>query len=351
MAETQPAAAGPTPPIGRLADVRRLLSAFSGPDSAAIAACRAREAQLTKPAGALGRLEGLSEWVCAWQGRHPPRLERVRAVVFAGNHGVAARGVSAYPASVTVQMVAAFRAERAAVNQLCRTFGVELAVHPLDLDRPTADITEGPAMTEDECAAAFACGFAAAATGGDLLCVGEMGIANTTAAAALAMALYGGNAEDWTGPGTGVHGEARQRKVAAVRAAVDRHAGDAVDPIDLLRRLGGRELAAMTGAVAAARLVSMPVLLDGFVACAAAAVLAAMRPDGIDHCRVAHVSAEPGHRRLLDWLDQRPLLDLEMRLGEASGAVLAVGLVRAAVACHLGMATFGEAGVSGPAGP
>lgn len=330
-----------------LADIRRRLATLEGPDLAAAGACRAREAQLAKPAGALGRLETLSEWLCAWQHAYPPRLERVRALVFAGNHGIAARGVSAYPAAVTAEMVKAFERGQAAINQLCRTFGVALDVLPLALDRPTADFTETAAMTEAECAEAFAFGFAQGAAGGHLLCIGEMGIANTTVAAALSLALFGGAAEEWTGPGTGARGEIRRRKLEAVRAGVDRHAASAADPVDLLRRLGGRELAAMAGAIVGARTARTPVLLDGFVAGAAAAVIAAARPGGIDHCQFGHVSAEPGHRRLLDWLGKRPLLDLELRLGEATGAVLAVPLVRAAVACHVGMATFAEAGVSG----
>ncbi len=351
MAEDPPAAGARHEDIRSLADIRRLFATFGGPDLHAIAACRAREAELTKPAGALGRLEALSEWVCAWQGRHPPRLDRVRALVFAGNHGIADQGVSPFPAAVTRQMVETFARGQAAINQLCRTFAVELAVHPLDLDRPTADFTADAAMDEAQCAAAFAAGFAAARDGADLLCLGEMGIGNTTAAAALAMALYGGAADDWTGPGTGAYGEVRRRKVAVVAAGVARHAAAAVDPIDLLRRLGGRELAAIAGAITAARITGIPVLLDGFVASAAAAVVAASRPNGIDHCRIGHLSAEPGHRRLLDWLGQDALLDLGMRLGEASGAVLAVGLVRAAIACHRGMATFDEAGVAGRAAP
>ncbi len=351
MAEDSPAARARQADIRTLADIRRLFASFGGPDLPAIAACRAHEAKLTKPAGALGRLEALSEWVCAWQGRHPPRLDQVRALVFAGNHGIAARGVSAFPATVTRQMVDAFARGQAAINHLCRTFDVDLAVYPLDLERPTADFTTGAAMDEAECAAAFAHGFAAARDGGDLLCLGEMGIGNTTAAAALAMALYGGGADDWTGPGTGAYGELRQRKLAVVEAGVARHAAAAIDPIDLLRRLGGRELAAIAGAITAARIAGIPVLLDGFVATTAAAVIAASRPNGIDHCRIGHVSAEPGHRRLLDWLGQDALLDLGMRLGEASGAVLAVGLVRAAIACHRGMATFDEAGVASRTAP
>jgi len=329
-----------------------LLDDLPGPDSAAAAAVAAREAVLTKPPGALGRLEGLTSWLAAWQGRREPRLDTVCALVFAGNHGVAARGVSAYPADVTAQMVANFRAGGAAVNQLCRTFGVDLSVIALDLDRPTADMTQGPAMTEAEFGDAFHAGMAAVAPGTDLLCVGEMGIANTTAAAALCLGLHGGTAKDWTGPGTGVAGDRLTAKSKVVAAAVAANGGHGLGAsgltgLEALRRLGGRELAAIAGAVLAARRNRTPVLLDGYVTAAAAAPLAAERKDALAHCRAAHVSAEPGHRRLLDALGMKPLLDLEMRLGEASGAVLAVALVRAALACHAGMATFEGAGVSG----
>lgn len=331
------------PAVTSFADIRRLAADLPAADAAATAAWTAREPQLTKPAGALGRLEEISAWLCAWQGSHPPRAAKPRCVVFAGNHGVAAQGVSAFPAEVTVQMVANFQAGGAAINQLCRNFGTELTVIALELDRPTADFTQAAAMSEAECVAAFAEGMAAVGTP-DLLCVGEMGIANTTAAAAVAAALFGGKAEDWTGKGTGVEGEAMRRKIAAVAAGLARHLP--ADPLQVLARLGGRELAAMAGAVFAARFARVPVLLDGYVCTAAAAVLEALRPGALDHCLAAHASAEPGHRRLLDRLGKAPLLDLGMRLGEASGAALAVGVVQAAVACHTGMATFGEAGVS-----
>jgi nicotinate-nucleotide--dimethylbenzimidazole phosphoribosyltransferase len=268
------------------------------------------------------------------------------ARVFAANHGIAAYGVSAYPAAVTAQMVENFRAGGAAVNQLCETFGVELQVRALDLDRPTRDFTVEPALSEPDFIEAFDYGLREAEQGIDLLCLGEMGIGNTTSAAALAHALYGGRPQAWTGPGTGVVGERLATKRAVVEAAALRHAGEAEDALDLLRRLGGRELAAIAGAVVGARLRRIPVLLDGFVCAAAAAPLAAMRPGALDHCRMAHVSAEPGHWLLLQRLGHRPLLDLEMRLGESSGAVLAVGLLRAALACHTGMATFAGAGVS-----
>jgi len=216
----------------------------------------------------------------------------------------------------------------------------------LDLDRPTADVTEAPAMSEAELETAMDAGMAAVPDDADLLCLGEMGIANTTSAAAVAHALFGGDAADWTGPGTGVEGPVLRHKAEVVAAAAARHADAAGDPLEVLRRLGGCELAAIAGAVISAREKRIPVLLDGYVCTAAAAPLLVARPDALNHCQIAHVSAEPGHRRLVDRLGRVALVDLGMRLGEASGAVLAVPLLAAAAACHAGMATFAEAGVS-----
>lgn len=328
-------------------EIRQLLAAMPGPDEAAAAKTRARDAQLTKPAGALGRLEELAVWLAAWQGRHPPAVEHPRVSIFAGNHGVAARGVSAYPAEVTAQMVANFVTGGAAINQLCKQADADLRVYEMALDQPTHDFTVEPAMSEVECVRAMAYGMMAVEPGVDLLCLGEMGIGNTASAAALCLALFGGTAQDWTGPGTGVAGSALDNKRAVVAAGVERHRDKLGDPLAVLQCLGGQELAAITGAVIAARLAHVPVLLDGYAGTAAAAVLHVVQPGLLDHCQVAHRSAEPGHQKLLAAIGKRPLLELDMRLGEASGAALAIGIVKSAVACHTGMATFGEAGVSG----
>lgn len=335
-------------PAASLAEIRTMLKDLPGPDRDAGAAAAAREAGLTKPAGALGRLEEISAWLATWQGRYPPRLEHPRISVFAANHGVAALGVSAYPAAVTAQMVQNFIDGGAAVNQLCKAADADLRVYEMTLEQPTADFTQGPAMDEAECARAMAYGMMAVEPGLDVLCLGEMGIANTTSAAALCLALFGGTAGAWTGPGTGVAGATLARKTEIVAAGVARHK-DAGDSLEILRCLGGLELAAIAGAIIAARFARTPVLLDGFACTAAAAVLYAQDPHALDHCLVAHVSAEPGHQRLLEKIGKRALLDLGMRLGEGSGAALAVPLLKAAVACHTGMATFAEAKVSGKA--
>jgi nicotinate-nucleotide--dimethylbenzimidazole phosphoribosyltransferase len=326
-------------------DFRALLVDLPPPDADAVAKVRARDATLTKPPGSLGRLESLVEWLAAWQGRAPPVVHRPLVAVFAGNHGVAARGVSAYPAEVTAQMVANFAAGGAAINQICIANDLALKVYDLALDIPTGDIVAGAALTEAECAATMAFGMEAIA-GVDLLCIGEMGIANTTVAAAIFAALFGGPAEEWVGAGTGVEGAALAHKASVVAAALATHAGHLRDGFEVLRRLGGREIAAMTGAILAARLSHVPVIVDGFVATAAAAVLYAINPAAIDHCLFGHVSAERAHRQALQRMGKQPLLDLGMRLGEGTGAALAAGIVKAAVSVHAGMATFAQAGVA-----
>ena len=335
----------PTP--ASLAEMRALAHRLPGPDLEAATAAQQRDGQLTKPPGSLGRLEEIAVWAATWQGRHPPQVRHPRVAVFAGNHGVAeARPVSAFPVEVTGQMIGNFQAGGAAINQLCRLADSDLRVYELDLDSPTADFTAGPAMDEDGCARAMAYGMMAVEPGVDLLCVGEMGIGNTTSGAALCAALFGGAAEDWVGRGTGVDDDGLARKRQAVADALAANRSALGDPLEVLRCFGGRELAAIVGAVLAARMARVPVLLDGFTCTAAAAVLHALDRRALDHCLAAHVSAEAGHRRLLDRLEMRPLLDLGMRLGEASGAALAIQVVRAALECHSGMATFAEAGVS-----
>ena len=327
-------------------DLRAVCLDLPSGHPAASAAVAQREAVLTKPPQSLGRLEDLVAWLAHWQGHAPPRLERVEILVFAGNHGVTKRGVSAYPAEVTAQMVANFASGGAAINQLAQSANAKLRVIPLALDAPTADFTQAPALTEGEFIAAVTAGYDAIFPDSDLVCLGEMGIGNTTAAAAIAAALFGGGGARWAGRGTGVDEEGLARKRAVIDEALARHAGLLHDPLAIAAAFGGRELAAILGATLAARRQRIPVVLDGFVCTAAVAPLKKLRSDTLSHALAGHVSAEAGHRMLLDELGLDPLVDLNMRLGEASGAAVALLMLRAALACHTGMATFAEAGVS-----
>ena len=330
-----------------LADLRHLLGDLPGPSEEALAAARARQPRLTKPPGSLGRLEELAVWLAGWRGTATGRVSAPQIAVFAGEHGVAARGVSAYPPEVTAQMVAGFVAGGAAINQIARAVGASLTIHPIEIGRPTADFTRGPAMDEGDLVHAVGVGMAALAPGTDLLVVGEMGIGNTTAAAALAHALHGGAPEDWVGRGTGVDEAGLAAKAEAVRLGLAANPGAGRDPLAALAALGGREMAAMAGAVLAARLGRVPVILDGYIATASAAALEAARPGALVHCVAGHLSAEGPHGALLARLGLEPLLSLGMRLGEGTGAALAIPILRAAAECQAGMATFEEAGVSG----
>ena len=333
-------------PALSIQDFTQALAAAPGPDEAARAAAADRNAQLTKPPGALGRLEDLALWYAAWRGDARPRIARPQALIFAGNHGVAAQGVSAFPAEVTVQMVANFEAGGAAINQLCKEAGAALSVHPLDLETPTGDFTHGPAMSEAEFLAALRAGWDAVDESADLLVVGEMGIANTTSAAALGLALYGGAARDWVCPGTGIDAEGLKRKTAVIEAGLAANPNAKIGGLAALRCLGGREIAAMAGAMARARVLRIPLILDGFIATSAAACLAREVPGALDHAVAGHLSAEGGHALFLRELGLEPILSLGLRLGEGTGGVLAIQILKAALACHSGMATFAEAGVS-----
>lgn len=334
------------PPTGLpFDDIRALLRALPGPDETSRAQVLAREAELIKPAGALGRLEEIVAHLAAWQHRAPPRINRPLVAIFAGAHGVAKKGVSAYPSEVNKAMLASFSNGQAAINQICKAHDLGLKVFDLAIELPTVDFTEGPALEEAACAATIAFGMEAIANGTDLLCLGEMGIGNTTAAAAIHAALYGGPVMQWVGRGTGVDDAGHARKVAAVEAGLALHRGALKDPLEVLRRLGGREIAAIAGAILAARIERVPVILDGYVATSAAAVLHALEPSSIAHCLAGHVAAEGAHAEVLKRLGLAPILDLGLRLGEGSGAALACAIVKTALACHAGMATFAEAGV------
>jgi nicotinate-nucleotide--dimethylbenzimidazole phosphoribosyltransferase len=313
----------------------------------AAAAVARREGALTKPPRSLGRLEEVVAWLSLWQGRSPPSLANVEILVFAGNHGVTAQGVSAYPSEVTAQMVANFATGGAAINQLAQIADAELRVVALSLEKPTADFTSSPAMDEAEFLEAVAAGYDALSPEADLVVLGEMGIGNTTSASAVSAALFGGGGARFAGHGTGLDDKGLKRKQEVIDAALTRHGAILGDPLRVAASLGGRELAAILGAALAARHQHIPVLLDGFVCTAAVAPLAKLRADALDHALAGHRSAEAGHRLLLEELGLPPLLDLGMRLGEGSGAAVAVLVLRAALACHTGMATFAEAYVSG----
>lgn len=334
-----------TAAFSNLAEFRALLKDPIGPVDGAVEAAAARNGQLTKPPGALGELEDLAIWYAGWRGEEKPTINTPQVIVFAGNHGVAAQGVSAFPPEVTEQMVLNFEHGGAAINQLAKTFGARLEVHALSLDDPTTDFTQGPAMTENAVIEALRAGWDAVEEAADVLVVGEMGIGNTTSAAALATACFGGTAADWVGRGTGVDDLGLANKTRVVSEGLALHAGSS-DGIEVLRCLGGRELAAMAGAIVRARQLRIPVVLDGFICCAAAGCLEKAVPGSLDHCVAGHLSAEGAHGRLLEALGKAPLLSLGLRLGEASGGTLALGVLKAAVACLSGMATFAEAGVS-----
>lgn len=336
----------PKHPPQSLDEIRTLMAQLPGVDAEAQAAVSTREPQLTKPAGALGRMEDISLWLAGWQGNSRPNMTRPRVTVFAGSHGVCAQGVSAFPVEVNQQMVENFINGGAAINQICKTVDAELRVMEVALEIPTNDFSQEPAMDDEGCAEAMAFGMSAIEKGIDLFVPGEMGIGNTTSAAAIAYALFGGEATDWTGRGTGIDDETLKRKTRVVGDAIILHKNQFHDAFDVLRCVGGREIAAMAGAILAARYQRVPVLLDGYVSCAAAAILGTIRSDALDHCLVGHVSAEPGHKRLIEKLGKQALLDFGMRLGEGSGAALAIPLLRASAECHNGMATFAKAGVT-----
>ncbi len=331
--------------LSSLSDVAALADKLPKADPASADKARDRQNQLTKPPGSLGTLEDLAIFMAGWQNTDRPQINSAQALVFAGNHGVCDQGVNPFPQAVTAQMVANFEAGGAAINQLCTANGAALTVIPLNLDTPTQDFTQAPAMSEAETLAAMNIGAQAVDPQSDILILGEMGIGNSTIAAALATAVFGGEADDWVGAGTGSDAGGMALKARVIRDGIARHGTD--DPMQILAALGGREQAAICGAVLAARAASIPVLLDGYICTAAATPLFAANPELLSHCLVGHASAEPGHRKLLTAMDKAPVLDFAMRLGEGTGAALALGILRSALACHNGMATFAEAGVSG----
>lgn len=329
-----------------LNDVEQAALASITANPSATHSAMARQAELTKPQGSLGKLEDIAIWLAGWQGVEKPKLNQVDTLIFAGNHGVVKHGVSLFPAEVTLQMVGNFKAGGAAINQLCAQNGSSLTVIDIELDKPTADFTQAPAMNEDEFLSAINIGANAVSDSADMIILGEMGIGNTTSASAISMALFGGEASDWTGRGTGLETDGVDKKAKVVSQAVEFHAEFKGKPLEILRRLGGRELAAIFGAILAARAKKIPVLLDGFICCAAIAPLYALNNNALSIALAGHQSQEQAHAKLLKHIELEALLQLNMRLGEGSGAALALNIVKAAIATHNGMATFAQASVS-----
>ena len=304
------------------------------------AAARAYQDSLTKPQGSLGRLEELAVFLASWQGNEKPVLDRAQAIIFAGNHGIC----NPFPQEVTHLMVANFEAGGAAMNQLCALSGAELSVKPLSLDIPTHDFTQAEAMSMAELLDAMSIGAKAVDTDANMLLLGEMGIGNSTISSALSASIFGGSVSDWVGAGTGSDKTGIAHKINVIKAGLEKHG--ARSDLSALLAFGGREQAAICGAILAARAASIPVLLDGFICTAAAAPLYALSTKLLDHCLVGHKSSEPGHQKLLNAMNKTPILDLDMRLGEGTGAALALCILRGAIACHNQMATFSSAGIS-----
>jgi nicotinate-nucleotide--dimethylbenzimidazole phosphoribosyltransferase len=312
------------------------------PDRHAGDSVRARAADILRPAGALARLDDLAAWVAEWHGTANPAIRKPAALIFAGDHGVAAAGVSKYPSDVTAAMLAAYGAGKSTISAFAAVAGATVSAIDVGVGRPTGDIRFEEALSIERFDEACALGREAVESiDADLLVLGEMGIGNTTAAAAVVAAISGGDTTPWVGRGTGVDDEGLARKRDAVRMAVER-VGPHVEPLEVLREVGGAELVAIAAAIVAARLRRLPVLLDGYVVTASALPLHVIASSALDHCQVGHCSAEPGHRSLLQILGKQPLLDLEMRLGEGSGAMAAVPLVAMACAGITKVPTFGE---------
>lgn len=325
-------------------DVTQFLQTMPEKNQAIETAAIAHQNNLTKPPGSLGKLEELAVFLASWQGAEKPKLDNAQAIIFAGNHGICAQGVNPFPQDVTKLMVANFEAGGAAMNQLCGVSGAELKVVPLDLDNPTADFTETEALSETELFDAMSIGAASVDTTADIILLGEMGIGNSTISSALAASVFGGEVAGWVGAGTGSDEAGMARKVAVIETALTQH-GSRQDLTALLA-FGGREQAAICGAILAARAASIPVLLDGFICTAAAAPLYGLSPDTLDHCLIGHKSVEPGHQKLLQEMNKTAILDLDMRLGEGTGGALALTILRGAIACHNQMATFESAGIT-----
>ena len=316
-------------------DFRNLVRILPAADRAAARKTRA----LFKNSGQqLGLLEDIAVWLSTWTGQTPPAVTKPLVAIFAGNHGVVAQEISPRPMEATAAEVDFCASGGAAISQLCQGFELGLKVFDLALDLPTEDITQGPALDEVGCAATMAFGMEAIAGGTDLLCIGDLGVGNSTIAAAIFCMLYGGRGIDWVGPGSGADEVMMARKAAVVDAAVALHGSASGDPFEVLRRVGGREFAAMAGAILAARAQKIPVLLDGFAASASAAILHAHDRHSIDHCMLAQLSTEPGHLQAIERMQLQPLLDLRIADGEGTSAAIASQIVKSAALAAGGFA-------------
>ncbi len=305
-----------------------------------------RQNNLTKPIGSLGKLEKYAIWMAGWQKKEKPTINNFQCLVFAGNHGVARRKVSAYPSEVTEQMVKNFINGGAAINQLCNLSNIKLSVIPISLENPTKDFSEEKAMNPDETLSAMKLGYNSVPKKCDLLLLGEMGISNTTSATAIACALFKTSVKKWTGLGTGISEKNLKNKISVIQKGLKLHGKKFDSVIEILSCFGGREMAAIVGSIIAARVRGIPILLDGFVSTASAATLTIFNKNILEHCLISHLSSEPGHKGIILKLKKEPILDLNMRLGEASGGGVASLIIKAAVVTHNKMATFSEAGVS-----
>lgn len=321
-------------------DFRALLTNLPSADAFSITLAKKRQNKLTNSQGALGKLGDIAVWYAGWRGTEKPMVKRPLVAIFSGNHGVTEENITPFPQSMTQKMVQNFATGGAAINQICIAYDLGLKIFDLALEYPTMNITKDAAMDERSAAATMAFGMESIAGGTDLLCIGEMGIGNSTIASALCLALFGGDVEEWTESAMGSDKEFYQRKIATLKTAISLHKDHFHDPFEIMRRLGGREIAAMVGAILAARMEKIPVILDGFVATAAAAIVYKMHPRALDHTLVGHVSSEVVHHKLLKIIGKEPLLDLKMRLGEGAGAAMAAGIVKAAVLTHTQMAFF-----------
>ena len=322
--------------------MRDSLQSLPGEDERARDTVRERARHLLRPVGSMQRMDEIASWMAAWQSSASPSAERVVASVFASDHGVSVAGVSGYPAEVFQPMLDAYRAGHSTIAAFAKVVGAQVVAIDVGVGKPTGDIRTEAAMDHTR--------FDAAATAGrdavmnldaDLLVIGEIGIGNTTSAAAVAAALAGGEVAAWVGRGTGVDDQGLQRKQAAVRESLARIVG-VLDPLEVLREVGGTDMVAMAAAILAARQRNLPVVIDGYVVTAAALPLTIVAPSAIDHCMVGHCSTEPGHRKLLDRLGKEPLLDLHMRLGEGTGAMAAVPIIQMACAGVNNVPTLNE---------